>query len=934
MRIFVNEFSDLDVSRHPLVAFTLKIINFYYFLVTDSKLTRNDSKKFKVNRALSGNPDIDSVIHRILDYIFRDFIESWYNQVSENKDFKTETRTLTEECLINFIKRLKQAPLMHTITTKMIDDVAAHAKAYHDAMRMVQESQKGPKSLTKFNSSFHRRNKSESALLSEATWNIAGANVHKKIANSTFYSIQTDESLLDPEKQLIETFFDITGNKYKKEVNDDKACEKYFIAITETIAYYTMEPESFDCDPLRAFITSILGSLVSKATKLMADADFINLQIAKHFMNNPPLSEWLIKTIRQSNDLSELRALRHLITREMDLKHRDKNYAGEVSSLKYTQKLIDLRITSVQNSKDKKFIDRDATTSSKIPRLSLDEILCKDIALSYWLDYLQIMNLQKYVIFYCLAIDWKNIARERLESCEDEIHRQQIMKNLRDRAFELFKEYLLQSSSNYLNIDQGLIEVLHIKIKDTFLMPSLDWFESICKFVYEKLKNEHVFLQNFYESPAYKKLIAELEDNEIDGPDMKSTSSQAESGSDSNSGDFILDDDGDELEPCDDDDSIEGELLNVTRHQRSHSDTGVILCQNINSCEEPNELPLKKLQAKIINTAINSSGNFAVYAIHVIVIDEDELEVKHQKSWHIYRRYSKFLELKKLLVRQFPYFKNVSLPFPKKQTFHNTNRDLLERRMVILNEFLQIVCNRSETDFYVMKIIREFLEPDNDDRTIHGTKVIKHLVNPIKSGMRTIKNVPDNVIGGISKLFMTKSADKFAYSDMIDAQNSVEYPALMSFVNLLNSVFDLEARSQWLKRGIQGIISAPFVGQSANKKIKEVVQKNILDPEVVHGVLCGLLNNMWPNGTRQDSLSREDTTKLRTRLAAKVAIFAFFTDDLKHILGSETTKIGLQNFIEMLQYPQLNQRLILVLLDRLLTAIFPTDNMTKHVIKA
>lgn len=818
---------------------------------------------------------------------------------------------------------------MQIITTKIIDDIAAHSKAYHDAMRMVQESQKGPKSLTKFNSSFHRRNKSESALLSEATWSIAGANVHRKVANSTFYSIQTDESLLDPEKQLIETFFDITSNKFKKEVNDDKASEKYFIAITETITYYTMDNENFDCDPLRAFITSILGSLTSKAINLMADPDFINLQIAKHFMNNPPSSEWLIKTIRQSNDLSELRALRHLITREMDLKHKDKNYAGEVSSLKYTQKLIDLRITSVQNSKDKKFIDRDSN-SSKIPRLSLDEILSKDIALSYWLDYLQIMNLQKYVIFYCLAIDWKNIARERLENCCDEIQRQQIMKNLRDRAFELFKEYLLPSSSNYLNIDQGLIEVLHIKIKDTFIMPSLDWFDSICKFVYEKLKNEHVFLQNFYESPAYKKLIAELEDTEIDGSEIKSMSSQAESGSDSNSGDFILDED--DLEEYDDN-SIEGELLNVTRHQRSHSDTGVILCQNLNPCE-PVEIPQKKLQAKIINTAIISSGNFAVYAIEVTVIDEDENYIKHQKSWHIYRRYSKFLELKKLLIRQFNYFKNISLPFPKKQTFHNTNRDLLERRLVLLNEFLQIVSNRAEIDPKVMEIIREFLEPDNDDRTIHGTKVIKHLVNPIKSGMRTIKNVPDNVIGGISKLFMTKSSDKFAYSDMIDAQNSVEFPALISFVNLLNAVFDLEARSQWLKRGIQGIISAPFVGQSANRKIKEVVQKNILDPEVIHGILCGIINSMWPNGTRQDPLTREDTTKLRTRLAAKVAIYAFFTDDLKHILGSETTRIGLQNFIEMLQYPQLNKRLILVLLDRLLTAIFPTDSMTKHVIKA
>jgi sorting nexin-13 len=242
----------------------------------------------------------------------------------------------------------------------------------------------------------------------------------------------------------------------------------------------------------------------------------------------------------------------------------------------------------------------------------------------------------------------------------------------------------------------------------------------------------------------------------------------------------------------------------------------------------------------------------------------------------VYRRYKKFLELKNLLVRQFQYFKNISLPFPKKQTFHNTSRDLLERRMVILNEFLNIICIRAETDTLVLAIVLEFLEPDNDDRQIHGTKVVKSLVNPIKSGMKTIKSVPDNVFGGLSKIFVTRSADKFEINDMMDANNT-DYPTLTSFVNLLNAVFDLDSRSQWLKRGIQRIISAPFVSQSINKKIKEIVQKNILDPSVTHGVLCGILNNTWPNGVFQESVQREDVTKLRTRMAAKIAIFAFLT---------------------------------------------------------
>ena len=60
--------------------------------------------------------------------------------------------------------------------------------------------------------------------------------------------------------------------------------------------------------------------------------------------------------IRQSNDLSELRAVRQLITKEMDLKYKDISCKAELDSLKYTQKIIDLRISSLQNNRNGIFI--------------------------------------------------------------------------------------------------------------------------------------------------------------------------------------------------------------------------------------------------------------------------------------------------------------------------------------------------------------------------------------------------------------------------------------------------------------------------------------------------------------------------------------------------------------------------------------------------
>lgn len=56
-----------------------------------------------------------------------------------------------------------------------------------------------------------------------------------------------------------------------------------------------------------------------------------------------------------------------------------------------------------------------------------------------------------------------------------------------------------------------------------------------------------------------------------------------------------------------------------------------------------------------------------------------------------------------------------------------------------------------------------------------------------------------------------------------------------------------------------------------------------------------------------------------------------FPDDLKHVLGSETTRHGLLNFFQMLQNRKLNLRLMLILLNDILTTLYQTESMTQHV---
>lgn len=243
--------------------------DFRFFTLVDPNTTEPNllpKPSLSKHEKMTGNSEIDETIRTLLDYIFRDCIKSW--QLTNNKDFTNETRIIVEKIVYRLTKRIKRAPLLSVVTTKMIDDVAAHTKTYNRALRTLKDQSKKAPAPSKFSSPFHRRNKSDTDVNNSRKWSLGSALIHKKVANSTFYSVQTDEKLLDPERQLIEQFFDNFENLFKDESLDDEALEKHLIAMLETIIYFTLEPEDFNCDAARSFLAPLLSSVVGKSVVL------------------------------------------------------------------------------------------------------------------------------------------------------------------------------------------------------------------------------------------------------------------------------------------------------------------------------------------------------------------------------------------------------------------------------------------------------------------------------------------------------------------------------------------------------------------------------------------------------------------------------------------------------------------------------------------
>lgn len=274
-----------------------------YKLHTDSAvLDQHGSPKKKLRAMLSGSKQIDQLLHIIINYVLRDFINSWFFSLSDNREFSEfRTRNCIEESLQNVCTRLRNTQWVPLMTTKAIDIVALHCRLYrkaNDTVNLQLDETRKPVVIAQANGQNvnaspqrknttttnrtglqHRRNKSDT----DVNW----YSTQRNVANSKFYEPNEvprksiDKSPDAAEAKLINAFFN-QNELFRGECLDDEKLEQYLTNCMETVLYFTLPEEDFACVPLRTFLSTLLANVACKPIiDLLSDPDFINLQVAK-----------------------------------------------------------------------------------------------------------------------------------------------------------------------------------------------------------------------------------------------------------------------------------------------------------------------------------------------------------------------------------------------------------------------------------------------------------------------------------------------------------------------------------------------------------------------------------------------------------------------------------------------------------------------------
>ncbi|XP_043498083.1 sorting nexin-13-like isoform X2 [Polistes fuscatus] len=976
----------------------------YIFNLSKEKIT------FTLDRRITGSRIIDESLQEILDFIIRDYVQSWYGSITDDKEFLYSVRNNAQKIAINIANRIKAVDWIPYLTTRLVDDAASHMRLYRQARVRIKElrAQKLYKGSASSSTSggtpkkvpTHRRNKSET----DISW----------YTQSKFY-IPNLSSLIEPielgnqgeEESLEKIFFDLEVQMENNLICRDIVCtnksqEKELLCeISEDLLYLILPKEDYDC--LTAFIW-----LCSKESGLPSDI--------------------FLTVIRMTDNLEELVATTNIISKE--IAHlRSKDLTGDddlsakqrLNSLLYFKKVLEARIVGMQEGLESEGDgigtqpewNRLIVPGQKLVNLPLDELLKNNIALSYFIDYMTSINAEAYLYFYLNIYGWRVSAEQQIA----DIHLQKLqsgpstsniattkrknvdLENLKEAALKIHQQYLSDKASSKLQLDDVLVKNLVIKIKTETVKEV--WFDDLLVCCYEKLQNEDRFLPSFKKSLAYVKLLAELDllkdpTSEDDTKSLKNINitsvndelstlpnltenydnnetnitSRKENKFKSNSSLNLAGTvESSEFKSCS---NMEKKSLSNTKDMKniqkessidldqinegkdaafyldSNSDRSIMLDEN--NCDLT---VIKKLQqgrfkitAKIIETGIvNDRGKtYGIYAVAVTKCYDSG----YQEKWHIYRRYSDFYDLYQKIKEK--YYDLAKIPFPAKKAFHNMERTVLEKRMVMLNTWLHQLTKPTVVDGHMglQNLLLAFLEQGDYDKGVTGgqiSRTLDNLMNPLKTSMKSmtqaVKTMPDNmlstvdgVMDNISKFFGNPKKTNVFYEHAkvgasLDVETNDNIP-LRIMLLLMDEIFDLKVRNQWLRRRIitllRQIIRTMF-GDIVNRRIIEYVSL-MTSPTKVAGYLRFIKNSLWPNGIKAENKpNRDSETRNRTRVVAKVALLSCFSDDLKHIIGSETTRHGLLRVFELFQQPVLNRRLLYVLLEGIIETLFPKNNI-------
>ncbi|XP_021363849.1 sorting nexin-13-like isoform X2 [Mizuhopecten yessoensis] len=820
------------------------------------------------DRRMTGASVIDEALQEVLGCAMRDYIKSWYRQVSDHDGYLLDIRQCVQKIAITFASRSKDVDWMPYFTQRLVDDFASHIRLYRRARERVKISPR-------------------------------------------------DE---DYEKEIETAFFDL-------EYNMEKMCRdlvsispederQYLQDLSEVLLYLLLPTEDFQNKTFRYILREVLvNGILMPTVDLMSDPDYMNQNMSWLCKETTFSNETFLNVLKSSDNIAELEAVKE-ITEQNIAKWRSQDSGGSddsvvkqnLNSLLFVKSICEGRIKRIEVGGEDPELCQDISEfcrAKNIFVLSLDEIIENNIALAVFIEFMSSVGGQQYLFFYLNVEGFRAAAEQQISAA----HQQAMggtaieadLESLRRAAMIIHDQYLSDKATSKIRIEADIIKRTLQKIKTKNL--SEDVFDEAQAKVYQILHGDQYY-ENFLQSNVYMKLLQEL------GlmPDSKS-------------------EDGDNLS-LDDVPRIIWFKVNLTDdYSCDNQEDGIGVGDTLMSAYISQTGIVKESDKSGKSYAV-----FAIRVTRKEQDDEDiqevyrrysdfhdlnmlvqekfpELQGPHLPGKTVLKQMNKeFLEkrrkaldnylqtlLNKELWEQYHGLKELVLKFLAPGLWEKHKSELARKMDTIVNPLRTSVKRVVSTDASIVDGLGKFMKGEG--------------------------SVPgDNRRGQDSKVGAN-----------IDLEGDENIP-LRIMLLLMDEVIDLRQKNQWLRRRIVAIlrqlIKAAF-GDRINKKIVEHVDL-MTSAEQMAEYVKTFRDSFWPGGVLTEPRPpRSLHTKMRTRVACKAKMLGSAPDEMRTLMGTETIKLGVTRIFDMFQYKGLNKRLVYVCLEGVVQTLFPENKFVE-----
>uniref|UniRef100_A0A8C5LN38 Sorting nexin 25 n=1 Tax=Leptobrachium leishanense TaxID=445787 RepID=A0A8C5LN38_9ANUR len=303
----------------------------------------------------------------------------------------------------------------------------------------------------------------------------------------------------------------------------------------------------------------------------------------------------------------------------------------------------------------------------------------------------------------------------------------------------------------------------------------------------------------------------------------------------------------------------------------------------------------------LINISEVSEENGEQMPLYFVLVNLPDSGDCESRNWTVLRKLSEFQNLHRKLSECFPSLKKVQLPSLSKLPFKSIDQKFLEKSKNQLNHFLQKLL--SDERLYQSEVLYAFLSPSPEH-----LKVID--VQGKKSSFSLasfLEKLPGDFFSH-QEDETEEDSDLSDYGEDVDGKkDALAEPCFM----LIVEIFELRGMFKWVRKTLIALVQITF-GRTINKQIRDTVHWIFSEQMLVYYINV-FKDAFWPNGKlAPPKKSRTELQCQETKHKAQQKLLENIPDALQNLVGQQNARHGIIKIFNALQENRANKHLLYV----------------------